>query len=77
MNTEHVITWLGKAGRTGCQNAIKYMVQNLSMDGYKMSTRVSQVALVSISEVFYSKLSDQIFSLVNWKKKRAYISESN
>lgn len=53
MNTEHVITWLGKAGRTGCQNAIKYMVQNLNMDGYKMSTRVSQVALEATTEVFY------------------------
>lgn len=40
------------------------------MDGYKMSTRIGQVFLVVISEVFvFPNLIDEKFSLVNGGKK--------
>lgn len=52
------------------------MNQNLTMDRYKISLRAGQVVLVVKFETFFSKLTDQKFSLGN-RGKRASISKSS
>lgn len=50
------------------------MNQNLTMDEYKINIRIGKFNLVFLSVVFFLKLIDQKFSLVNGGNKHPFQS---